>query len=142
MRALLDVNVLTALLDTEHVSHDTAALWMTTNARLGWATCPITQNGCVRVMSGSGYSRPLPVLAVAERLRIAVSHPLHQFWNDDISLLDPSCIDTTRLHGPLQLTYAYLLGMAVAHGGRLVTFDRRITTTAVIGARPEHLVVL
>ena len=68
MRALLDVNVLIALLDSDHASHDTAIRWFAKHAREGWASCPITQNGCIRIMSNQGYPNPLPVKAVIERL--------------------------------------------------------------------------
>ena len=73
MRALLDVNVLIALLDSDHVSHATATSWFGAHAREGWASCPITQNGCVRVMSHPGYPNALPVGAVIERLADATS---------------------------------------------------------------------
>jgi len=142
MRALLDVNVLIALLDVDHASHHTAAAWMTDSGKRGWASCPITQNGCVRIMSGGGYLNPLPVSAVVGRLRSAVRHPLHEFWPDDISLLDPDHVDEARVHGPRQLTDSYLLALAVAHGGCFVTFDRRVSTTAIPQARAAHLVVL
>ena len=142
MRALLDVNVLVALLDEEHVSHRAAMAWMALHGEAGWASCPITQNGCVRVMSGGAYTNPLPVRAVVARLRNAVRHPLHEFWPDSISMLDPAVVDEARVHGPSQLTDTYLLALAVAHDARFVTLDRRVSLTAVPGATGEHLVVL
>jgi predicted nucleic acid-binding protein len=71
MRSLLDVNVLIALLDAEHVHHDAARDWMRENIRHGWATCPITQNGCLRIMAQPGYPHHIPSSLVAERLREA-----------------------------------------------------------------------
>jgi len=142
MRALLDVNVLIALLDVDHSSHHTAAAWAAQQGEHGWASCPITQNGCVRIMSGGGYLNPLPVSAVVERLRSAVKHPLHEFWPDDISILDPGHVHETRVHGPRQLTDSYLLALAVAHGGCFVTFDRRVSVTAIPRARATNLVIL
>jgi hypothetical protein len=68
MRALLDVNVLIPLLDSDHSPHARATQWFARHARSGWASCPITQNGCVRIMSHSGYPNALPVRAVRERL--------------------------------------------------------------------------
>ena len=88
MRALLDVNVLIALLDSDHSLHRRAIDWFAANARLGWASCPITQNGCVRIMSQPGYPNPLPTARVAERLREATSTPHHLFVSDALSLLD------------------------------------------------------
>jgi len=104
MRALLDVNVLIALLDADHTLHARATSWFGSNAHSGWASCPITQNGCVRVMSHPGYPNALPVRAVIERLTQATSSSLHEFWAADISLLDPGLVDSARIHGPRQLT--------------------------------------
>lgn len=141
-RALLDVNVLIALLDSDHASHATALDWFSAHATAGWASCPITQNGCVRIMSHPSYPNAQPVTEVVERLRSATAHQAHRFWPDDQSILDESLVDASRVHGPRQLTNAYLLALAVKHDGRLVTFDSAIPTTAVIGARPRHLVAL
>ena len=82
MRALLDVNVLIALLDSDHASHDTAIDWFAKHARQGWASCPITQNGCIRIMSNAGYPNPLPVQAVIQRLAEACRQHIHEFWPD------------------------------------------------------------
>jgi toxin-antitoxin system PIN domain toxin len=142
MRALLDVSVLIALLDVHHASHWDATQWMSREGELGWASCPSTQNGCVRILSGATYRSPFTVSAVVERLRVAVSQPQHEFWPDDVSLLDPGRIAETRVHGPAQLTDIYLLALAVAREGRFVTLDRRVSTSAVLGARPEHFVVI
>ena len=142
MRSLLDVNVLIALLDADHTSHRTATHWFAAHANAGWSSCPITQNGCVRIMSHPSYPNGHPVAQVVERLTSATSTTSHQFWPDDVSLLDKTVIDTTRVHGPRQLTDAYLLALAVQHGGRLVTFDAGIPRAAVIGAMPRHMVVL
>ncbi len=139
MRALLDVNVLIALLDGDHASHDAATEWFGRNARAGWASCAITQNGCLRVMSHPRYPGAQPVRAVADRLAEAVSHELHEFWPDDVSLLDSSLVDRTKIHGAQQLTDVYLLALAVTHSGRLVTFDRSIAFDAVSRATARHV---
>ena len=142
MRALLDVNVLIALFDADHSLHSAAMRWLDENGKAGWATCPITQNGCMRVMSQPAYPNAVPVSAIAERLRHAASHPQHEFWPDEVSLLDPSAVDATRVHGAKQLTDVYLLALAVARGGRFVTFDRSVSLAAVAGAQKRHLVVI
>lgn len=142
MRALLDVNVLIALLDSDHTSHRAAVAWFGEQGARGWASCPITQNGCVRVMSHPGYPNAHSVVEVVERLRTATAHHAHEFWPDSESLLDQRLVDPTRVHGPRQLTDVYLLALAVRHGGRLVTFDATIATVAVKGAKPQHLVRL
>ena len=142
MRALLDVNVLIALFDQDHSLHDRARDWFAASARRGWASCPITQNGCVRIMSHPRYPNPLPVGAVMDRLADAAAIRFHQFWADDVSLLDPRTADRTRIHGPRQLTDLYLLALAVHHGGRLASFDSSIPLTAVRGAEKRHLVTI
>jgi len=142
MRALLDVNVLIALLDADHASHHTASRWLSDHLRQGWASCPVTQNGCVRVMSHPAYPNPMPVRAVMERLSEATSTRHHAFWPDDISLLDFRITNPTRIHGPRQVTDVYLLALAVRHDGRFVTFDDAVSLDAVRGATAAHLVVL
>ena len=142
MRALLDVNVLIALLDSDHASHNTAIRWFAEHAREGWASCPITQNGCLRIMSNQGYPNPLPVQAVIERLAEASDEDIHEFWPDEVSLLDPDVVDSTRIHGPRQLTDIYLLALAVQHEGRLVTFDTGIPLAAVRKATTQNLLIL
>ena len=142
MRALLDINVLIALLDSEHASHAAAIGWFSKHAQKGWASCPITQNGCIRIMSNPGYPNPLPVQAVIERLAEACHQDVHEFWSDNVSLLDSDVVDPTRVHGPRQLTDVYLLALAVAHVGRLVTFDTAIPLAAVKNATTQNLLIL
>lgn len=142
MRALFDVNVLIALLDADHASHARAREWLNDGAPDGWASCPLTQNGCVRIMSHHGYPNALPVPGVMERLREATASTHHAFWPDDLSLLDERVADATRIHGPRQLTDLYLLALAVRHRGRFVTFDRGIAVSAIRGATAKHLLAL
>jgi uncharacterized protein len=142
MRALLDVNVLIALLDADHSLHAPATQWFAANARDGWASCPITENGCVRIMSHPGYPNALPVRAVIERLADATANPLHAFWPDDVSLLNAKVADPARIHGPRQLSDLYLLALAIRHRGRLVTFDKSIPLEAIRGAERKHVLVL
>jgi toxin-antitoxin system PIN domain toxin len=142
VRALLDVNVLIALLDSDHASHDSAIDWFAKQAREGWASCPITQNGCIRIMSNPGYPNPLPVRAVVERLAEACHQNIHEFWPDDVTLLDSNLVDSTRIHGPRQLTDIFLLALAVKHAGKLVTFDSGIPLAAVRKATQQNLLVL
>jgi toxin-antitoxin system PIN domain toxin len=142
VRAQLDVNVLIALLDSDHASHDSAISWFSKHAREGWASCPITQNGSIRIMSNPGYPNPLPVQAVIEHLAEACQQDIHEFWPDEVSLLDSEVVDSTRIHGPRQLTDVYLLALAVRHGGRLVTFDTGIPLAAVKTATTQKLLIL
>jgi toxin-antitoxin system PIN domain toxin len=142
VRALLDVNVLVALLDADHSLHPRATQWLENHARDGWASCPITENGCVRIMSHPGYPNALPVRAVMERLAEAGDSSFHEFWADDVSLLDAEVADSARIHGPRQITDVYLLALAVRHGGRFVTLDASVAQDAVVGAEKSHVVVL
>lgn len=142
MRALLDINVLIALFDPDHVSHEPAMAWFARHAKEGWASCPLTQNGCVRIMSSPTYPSPQPVQALVRRLAEACADRIHEFWPDEPSLLDSTAFDTTRIHGPRQITDVYLLGLAVRHDSRFVTFDGRIALEAVRQATERNLVVL
>ncbi len=142
MRALLDVNVLIALLDSRHASHGRAREWFAAEAPHGWASCPITQNGCIRVMSHASYPNSVPVRAVVERLAEATADSFHVFWPDALTLLDPAVADASYIHGPRQITDLYLLALAVKNNGRFVSFDQAIAMDAIRGAQPAHLVLL
>jgi toxin-antitoxin system PIN domain toxin len=146
MRALLDVNVLIALLDAGHVHHGAATRWLgehlSTGAAAGWASCPLTQNGCLRILSNRAYPRPQPVAAVAARLAEATATPHHAFWPDDLSVLEPARFTHDRWLDSRQITDAYLLALAVHRGGVFVTLDRGIDISLVTGATPQHLVTI
>ena len=142
MRALLDVNVLIALLDENHTHHATVSDWFAAHIEHGWASCPLTQNGCVRIVSQPRYPNALGVAEAVMRLREAVATPWHQFLPDDVSLLDDGVVDRLQLLGPRQVTDVYLLALAVAHGARLVTLDKTVYLVAVRGASEEHLAVI
>jgi len=142
VRALLDVNVLIALLDAAHTQHVQARTWLRDNIEQGWASCPITQNGLVRIMSQPAYPQPVSPFQAAELLRTATATSHHEFWADSISLLDQERFDVTRLHGARQITDAFLLALAVEHRGRFVTFDTAIPASAVPSAGARNVVVL
>jgi len=142
MRALLDVNVLIALLDADHLHHDHAVAWLERNVAAGWASCPITQNGCIRIMSQPAYPNPVPAALVAERLAEATAQPFHAFWPDDINMIAPGALDWSRILGSRQITDAYLLALAVKNGGRLATFDQGVSPAAVHGAKAANLAVI
>jgi hypothetical protein len=138
--SLLDVNVLVALFDGVHVHHEAAHAWFAAHRELGWATCPLTENGLVRVVSSSAYPGRRTTLADAlSRLATLRSSGHHHFWEDSVSLCDAGRVDATRIGGPRRITDTYLLALAVANEGRLVTFDREITPAAVRGATSRQL---
>jgi len=141
--ALLDVNVLVALFDPDHVHHDLAHDWFSGNRPDGWATCPVTENGFLRVLAnpayGSGVTRPSEL---ATRLRRFCASGHHAFWPDMVSLRDPALFDPAFIAGHRQITDVYLLGLAKKKGGRLVTFDGAIPLKAVRGAGRDLLSVI
>lgn len=139
---MLDINVLIALLDPNHPDNGSASDWFDLNYVDGWLTCPLTQNGCVRVLSQPQYPRALRVALAIGRLRAATSTPYHQFISDDISILDEALVDHRHLAGYRQLTDVYLLALAVSNDARLIILDSRIPLGAVNGATEQQLVVL
>lgn len=141
-RALLDVNVLLALLDSDHADHGRAREWVAADLAAGWASCAITENGFVRILSQPRYPSPVSPSQATALLSSACAAGDHIFWPCDLSVLDAQHVDHSRIHSGRQLTDAYLLALSVAHDGRLVTFDRKIPVSAVPGATAAHLTVL
>jgi toxin-antitoxin system PIN domain toxin len=141
MTFLLDVNVLIALMDPAHIQHDAAHEWFATH-RQSWATCPLTENGVLRIVGHARYpNSPGTPSAVAPLMAGLRALPGHVFWPDDISLLDTERLDMARLLSSGQVTDSYLLALAHAHGGQLATFDRRLVTAAVRdGVKSLHLI--
>lgn len=142
MSALLDINCLIALFDAAHVHHRRAHAWLIEHRVAGWATCPLTENGCIRILSQPTYPACLPMPEATRRLRQARTARDHAFWPDDVSLCDGRRFDHARLPSAKLLTDVYLLALAVKHGGSLVTFDRSIPLAAVPAATDRHLVLL
>ncbi len=132
MTYLLDVNVLIALIDPAHVSHDAAHAWFGNVGHQSWATCPLTENGVIRIVGHPKYPNspgsPAALASLVGKLR---DMPGHVFWPDDISLVDPLYVDTAKLLTAAQVTDTYLLALARSRGGRLATFDRRLSVAAV-----------
>ena len=142
MTYLLDINVLVALFDPAHLHHAAAHRWFAAVGQASWATCPITENGFVRVVSNPAY----PTVSTtpgeaAERLRIFCRQPGHEFWPDVASLTDATSFDMFQLQGHRQITDLYLAGLAHRYGGKLATFDTSIPFDALVG-RPADVVEL
>ena len=140
---LLDVNVLIALFDPDHVHHEIAHDWFADHHKAGWATCPITENGFVRVLAnpayGSGVVRPLELI---DRLSQLCASRHHVFWGHAVSVTDKTLFRASHIASARQLTDIYLLGLATKMKGRLATFDRTIPTGAVIGASSATLAII
>ncbi len=141
--ALLDVNLLVALFDADHVHHDLAHDWFADQRRAGWATCAVTENGFVRVLSNPGYgaapNRPLDVI---QRLRQFCASGDHAYWTDAVSLREEKVFNAALIRGHQQVTDIYLLGLAAKMKGTLATFDRTIPLAAVRSASRDALTII
>lgn len=141
-RFLLDVNVVLALVDSKHTLHSAAHRWAAAEPAAMWMTCPIVQNGAVRVGSQPAYYPRLgSQAAVREAVRAMCASPRHRFCPDDISLFDRGCIARPEVLTPARITDLYLLALAHHHGAQLATFDHRIPADAVVGG-PAALAVI
>jgi uncharacterized protein len=141
--ALLDVNVLIALFDSVHTHHDLAHDWFADNHDSGWATCPLTQNGLLRILGNPGRRNTLtPIRLLSDHLRRFCASDHHIFWPDAVSLHDETLFDLSVARGHRQVTDIYLLGLSVSRGGRLVTFDQSIPISSVKGATRASLEVI
>ncbi len=136
MAALLDVNALIALVDSDHLGHRAMQKWFKRYHRSGWATCPLTENGMVRVLSQaaypSGQRTPAEVIQVLNALKTAFRSS-YQFWPDDVSIADESVFESALIAGTRQVTDVYLLGLAARHDGAMISFDRSLSWQAVRG---------
>jgi toxin-antitoxin system PIN domain toxin len=141
--ALLDINVLVALFDADHIHHDLAHDWFADHHENGWATCPVTVSGFIRVVSNPKYQSDAvrPALA-ADQLRMFCGSRHHRFWPAALSLTDESRFALGAARGYGQITDVYLLALAKEMNGALTTFDRTIPIAAVKGARSEHLIAI
>ncbi|NJM38689.1 MAG: PIN domain-containing protein [Akkermansiaceae bacterium] len=143
IRCLLDVNVLIALLDAGHAFHQRAHQWWAASSR-AWASCPLTENGLVRIMSSTAYSKEdnFSVDDITARLSYFAEHTDHAFWIDDLTVRNTSRFQLSHLISSRHLTDVYLLALAVKNEGQLVTFDQHVPNHSVVGAEPRHLRVI
>lgn len=142
---LPDVNVLLALLDPMHPHHEKANNWYAGVAASGWATCPLTENGFVRILSSPAY--PGVRLQVADALTLleaTIANPVapHHFWPDSVNLRDGTLFTPSAIASPKQITDIYLLGLCQQNGGTLVTLDTGITVAAIVSPHPDLLRLL
>lgn len=142
MTFLLDINVLIALIDPTHVGHDAAHKWFGETGAASWATCPLTENGVIRVVGHPKYPNSVgsPAAAAPIVARLCAL-PGHAFWQADLSLIGSDIVDVDQIATPAQVTDTYLLALAVANKGRLATFDRRLSTRAVRRGRAALCVI-
>jgi uncharacterized protein len=139
---LLDVNVLIALVDPNHVQHEQVHVWFGQHAAEGFATCPITENGLLRIVGHPKYpNSPGAPSVVAAALRGLRALSGHVFWPDSISLLDASLVKVTRLSSHAQVSDTYLLALARKNGGKLATLDQRLLADAVVKGQDAMLLI-
>ena len=135
-RYLLDVNVLIALIDPAHVQHDQVHQWFERVGHKAFATCPITENGLLRIVGHPKYpNSPGPPSNVVAALAAVRGLKGHQFWPDDISLVDSACADPTLLSSHSRVTDSYLLALAQSNKGKLATLDQKLATEVVTGGK-------
>ncbi len=141
---LLDTNVLIALLWPSHERHAMAVKWFTRHRAKGWATCPFTQAGFVRIVSNPAFSRDAVRPRDASQVLLAnTAAKDHVFWSDDLPFAEAVAFAGVRLMGHQQVTDAYLLGLAVHRGGVLATLDQRVSAlTEPKGAERKALEVV
>jgi len=139
---LLDINVLIALCDADHEHHQTVRKWFAEVSPRGWATCPLTENGLLRIMGHPGYpggpGTPAGVRPLLQKLR---QHRAHTFLPDTVSLADDYWIGDLNGIGPKGLNDLYLLALAVHHKSSLVSLDRKIDPGKVTGG-PQAFICL
>jgi uncharacterized protein len=139
---LLDVNVLIALLSPKHEHRSRAQAWFEVEGHRAWLTCPTTQNGVIRIMSGRGFSRSdVTPGSMIESLHSLCQVGHHRFVPDDVSLLDDSLIFPSRLLGSRQVTDTYLLALAVWNDALLATMDEHLAANAIRNGA-DHLRVI
>ncbi|MDY7522740.1 TA system VapC family ribonuclease toxin [Sphingomonas sp. 10B4] len=142
MTYLLDVNVLIALIDRRHVNHDVAHRWFSETGHAAWATCPLTENGVLRIVGHPRYANtPGSPAAVVPVLASLCALPGHVFWPDAISLLDEQHVTGAKLFTSAQLTDTYLLALAASRHGKLATLDSRVAVQAVPGGKASLHVI-
>jgi len=142
---LLDINVLVALHDQQHVHHEVSHSWFQEVGQHGWATCPLTENGFVRILSQPQYPNnvvtPAEALTYLQDMLDAYSHT-HHFWADSISLTDKTIFRPEFIAGHKQITDIYLLGLCQLNGGTFVTCDSTVRTDAIFHPHRDLLQIL
>ena len=131
---LVDVSVLVALCDPAHEFHDKASTWFNAARASGWATCPLTENGLVRIFGHPAYpGGPGSPAKARPLLQAFVRTPAHVFWGDELSICDSAAFPSLAQTSAASLTDLYLLALALHHGARFATFDRRIDPSVLTG---------
>jgi len=138
-RYLLDVNVLVALGWRSHLHHGEALAWFRQNRSQGFATCPLTQLGFIRLSCNPKFTKdavkPGEAVALLDRI---TALPEHVFWPDKLGCRD-AFEGVGLIAGHQQLTDLYLRGLARANGGVLATFDGSVPSGGEFQALVEYI---
>ena len=134
MAFLLDLNVLIARMDPRHEHHTRAKRWLDARPGMDLVTCPLTENGFLRIYGHPSYlGGPGSPEAALDELRVIRDMPRHRFLGDTLSLDDPGVFHSLAGIGPKQITDIYLLGLAAKHRISFATFDAAIPVDQVVG---------
>ena len=137
MTRLFDVSVLIAIVDPEHSFHRSIHRWLQSHVGTTWASCPLTENGFVRILSQPSFSAgkrtPGEAITLLRSVKETPAWP-HVFWADEYSITEPSSITGDRIGGPNQFADVYLVALALRKGGRFLTFDGKVAWQCVPGA--------
>jgi len=128
---LLDVNVLVALVDKNHIHHETVTGWFSTRQKASWGVCPFTEAGFLRVVTRPAIGA-LSIEEATEILARLAKQPGYRFWSLVYPWTDLAAHLGGRIFGYLQITDACLLGLAIKENGVLVTLDKAISHLAGI----------
>ena len=140
MTYLLDINILLALSDRVHPLHKKAKDWYHSHHSLSWSTCPITENGFIRIGSQHSYDgKKFTPDQMRKTLDNLCSQPGHQFWPDDLSPRDTESIQS--FPGHKTITDLYLLALAVKHKGKFASMDEGIDASLVLGGTEAFVLV-
>jgi len=134
---LLDINILIALGDPCHVHAHRAHRWLASIKGVAWATCPLVQNGFLRILGNASYYKsPGPPQIVNGLLQQICRRPGHQFWPDAITLCDYAALPSSK-----HLTDFYLLALAIRHQAKFATLDLRIDPSQIPGGKNACYVI-
>ncbi len=140
---LLDVNILLALFDPHHIAHDIVHAWMESIEDFKWSSCPITENGFVRIVSNAKYTNIKSTTNEAiTRLTEFMNSSNHSFWGDSVSITDPKVFSFKKQSGSKRLTDIYLIALAHQHKGKLATLDKRINSGFINKLRYDPILLV
>lgn len=140
---LVDVNILIALAWPSQEHHRIVSDWFASAAENGWATCPLTQCGFVRISSNPKFiPNAVSPLEAVSLLREMTSHRKHSFWPDAMQIMDAEYFGRFNITGHRQITDAYLLGLTILNGGKFVTLDRGVASLVKSSTDRAHVVII